>query len=157
MSFWPSIRDLSRIRLDPNLLQNQFVLTQDVQSWDAMEYVVIGGQLSPKTLFQAFHNLWISYGDSEVTTHILLDSKTKTKETDSLTFRKKDVQNRSVGLYFCLHVVRGCEVGVVLCCGVSDTWRHVSHVSPWVTTSPLPSTHVGVRDMWETTSIYGSQ
>lgn len=45
-------------------------------------------------------------------------------------------------------------------CGVESaipTCGHVSHVSPWVTTSPLPSTHVGVRDMWETTSIYGSQ
>ena len=28
MSFWPSIRDLSRIRLDLNLLRNQFVLTR---------------------------------------------------------------------------------------------------------------------------------
>ena len=50
-----------------------------------------------------------------------------------------------------------CGEGVrVVSRGVSDTC-HVSHVSPWVTTSPLPSTHVGVRDMWETTSIYGSQ
>ena len=88
MSFWPSIRDLSRIRLDPNLLQNQFVLTR-CSKLGCNGVCGDWRTVIPQTLFQAFHNLWISYWDIEATTHMPLDCQTKTKETDFLTFQMK--------------------------------------------------------------------
>ena len=127
MSFWPNIRDLSRIRLDLNLLRNQFVLTRCSKLGCNGVWADLKGH-PPKNHLSSFWQSFWNFCKCAV--------PPGSKGTCNTLFQPETGETNLT----CVPLFSFACGGRVLVVprGVSDTC-HVSQVSPWVTTSPPPS------------------
>ena len=152
MSFWPNIRDLSRIRLDLNLLRNQFVLTRCSKLGCNGVWADLRGH-PPKNHLSSFWQSFWNFCKCAVPSRLSTLRKQRYMQYFISTRDRRNQFDMCASIFVCMWW-EGAS-------GAPRSQRYLPCVTSVTMGDHLPPSlllpHVGVTDMWETTSISGSQ